>query len=175
HCVEGGFHLGSTPEEIDRNVAELAARGCFYVTLAHLFYRSVATNVNAIPFLSDRLYDFLFPMPDGVGLTDLGRAAVRSLVARRVLVDTSHMSERCAEETFDLLDELDPGRTVPVLASHTGYRFGNERYNLAPPAIERIADRGGVIGVILSIHQAADGLGYPRTLDDSLAVVFRHI
>lgn len=175
HCVEGGFHLGSTPDEVDRNVAELAARGCFYVTLAHLFYRSVATNVNAIPFLPDRLYDRVFPMPEGVGLTDLGRAAVRALVARRVIVDISHMSERSAAETFDLLDELDPRRTVPVLASHAGYRFGDDRYNLDPQTIELIAERGGVIGILLAIHQAADGLGYPRNLDDSLAVVYRHV
>jgi microsomal dipeptidase-like Zn-dependent dipeptidase len=175
HCVEGGFHLGATPDEVERNVAELAARGCFYVTLAHLFYRSLATNANAIPFLSDRVYDFLFPMPEGVGLTELGRAAVRALVRRRVLVDVSHMSETGLEETFELLDEIDPRQTVPVIASHAGYRFGGERYNLSAETIERIAARGGVVGVILSIHQAADGLGYPRKLDDSLAVVYRHV
>src|SRR5689334_13838568 len=27
HCVEGGFHLGSTPDEVDANVRELARRG----------------------------------------------------------------------------------------------------------------------------------------------------
>jgi microsomal dipeptidase-like Zn-dependent dipeptidase len=175
HCVEGGFHLGGAAEEIDRNVAELAARGCFYVTLAHLFYRSLATNVNAIPFLPDWVYDLLFPMPDDVGLTELGRAAVRSLVRHRVLIDLSHMREPGLDESFALLDQLDPERTVPVIASHAGYRFGSDRYNLSPETIERIADRDGVIGVILSIHQAADGLGYPRNLDDSLAVVFRHV
>ncbi len=94
HCVEGGFHLGGTSEEVDRNVAELARRGCFYVTVAHLFYRSVATNVNAIPFLPDRVYRFLFPMPEGVGLTALGRAAVTALVRERVLIDSSTPTAR---------------------------------------------------------------------------------
>jgi microsomal dipeptidase-like Zn-dependent dipeptidase len=175
HCVEGGFHLGANPEEIDRNVAELAARGCFYVTLAHLFYRSLATNVNAIPFVPDRVYDLLFPMPAGVGLTDLGRAAVRALVREGVIVDLSHMSETCLGQTLTLLDELDPDRTVPVIASHSGYRFGRDPYNLSAETIERIASRDGVVGVILSIHQTADGLGYPRNLDDSLAVIYRHV
>jgi len=54
HCVEGGFHLGAEPDEVAANIAALAARGVRYVTLAHLFYRRVATNAPAIPFLPDR-------------------------------------------------------------------------------------------------------------------------
>lgn len=175
HCVEGGFHLGGTPEEIDRNVADLAARGCFYVTVAHLFYRAVATNVNAIPFLPDRVYRFLFPMPDGVGLAPLGRALVTALVRERVLVDLSHMDQRALDETFALLDELDPEREVPVIASHTAYRFGENAYNLSAGTIERIAERNGVVGLILAEHQAADGLGDTDRLEDALAVLYRHI
>jgi microsomal dipeptidase-like Zn-dependent dipeptidase len=175
HCVEGGFHLGSSPEEIDRNAAELAKRGCFYVTVAHLFYRSVATNVNAIPFLPTRVYRFLFPMPDGVGLTSLGRAAVTALVRERVLVDVSHMDQAALDDTFALLDELDPGREVPVIATHTGHRFGADPYNLSDETFERIVARGGVAGLILAEHQAADGLGHTQDLEDSLAVLYRHI
>jgi len=44
HCVKGGFHLRRTQESITANVAELARRGVGYVTLAHLFYRRIATN-----------------------------------------------------------------------------------------------------------------------------------
>ncbi len=161
HCVEGGFHLGPTPEEIDANVTELAKRGCLYITLAHLFYRSVATNVNAIPFLPTSIYDRFFPMPPDTGLTDLGRAAVRAMVRERVIVDLSHMAERAIAEALDLLDELDPGREAPVIASHAGYRFGHDRYNLAPPTLERIAERDGIVGLILATHQAAEGLGHP--------------
>jgi microsomal dipeptidase-like Zn-dependent dipeptidase len=175
HCVEGGFHLGATPEEVDLNVAELARRGCFYVTVAHLFYRSVATNVNAIPFLPDRIYRFLFPMPEGVGLTALGRAVITALVRERVLVDVSHMDEPALDDTFALLDELDPGREVPVIASHTAYRFGDDPYNLAAETFERIVARDGVAGLILAEHQATDGLGHTESIEDSLAVLFRHI
>ena len=175
HCVEGGFHLGGTSEEVDRNVAELARRGCFYVTVAHLFYRSVATNVNAIPFLPDRVYRFLFPMPEGVGLTALGRAAVTALVRERVLVDVSHMDQTALDDTFALLDELDPDREVPVIATHTAYRFGDDPYNLTAETFERIVARGGVAGLILAEHQAADGLGHTDSIEDALAVLFRHI
>jgi len=48
HCIEGGFHLGATPEEITRHVHELADRGVMYITLAHLFWRRVATNAPAL-------------------------------------------------------------------------------------------------------------------------------
>jgi microsomal dipeptidase-like Zn-dependent dipeptidase len=175
HCLEGAYHLGATPEEIDRSVAELAGRGCAYITIAHLFYRSFATNVNAIPFLPDGIYNLFFPMPDGVGLTELGRAAIRAMVRERVLVDVSHMSQLALDDTFALLDELDPGMETPVLATHIGYRFGDEPYNVSEATVRRIAARGGLMGLILARHQAADGLARPHSLEDSIALLCRHI
>ena len=77
---------------------------------------------------------------------------------RRVLIDLSHMSERSLGDTFDLLDELDPGRTTPVFATHAGYRFGTQEYMLATPTIERIKERDGVVGLIFAQHQLYDGL-----------------
>lgn len=176
HCVEGGFHLGGSPESIDRAVTELARRGTLYITLAHLIFRGVATNSNAIPFLADPIYHALFPQPRA-GLTELGRAAVRAMVRERVLVDVTHMSRRAFDETLALLDALDPDRTVPVIASHAAYRFGADRYNLSDSEVRRIAARDGVIGLILAEHQAANGLRWRHTrkLDDSLEIVFSHL
>jgi membrane dipeptidase len=64
-----------------------------------------------------------------------------------------------------------------VLASHVGYRFGEQEYNLSERTVRRIAERDGVIGVILSEHQAADGLRrrHTRSLRHSLPIVFRHL
>src|SRR4051812_1092023 len=116
HCVEGGFHLGDRPEHIAANVAELAARGVAYVTVAHLFFRQVAANAPALPFLADdAAYEQLFPQPPGVGLTALGEAAVRAMMANGVLVDLSHMRTDAVLETLDLMDAIDPERTVPVI------------------------------------------------------------
>src|SRR4029453_2004741 len=106
HCIEGGFHLGATPADVDRNVTELAGRGVRYVTLAHLFWRQVATNAPAIPFLSDGLYNTIFPQPAGAGLTDLGEAAVRAMYRERILIDVSHMRQDALDETFTLVEEL---------------------------------------------------------------------
>ena len=175
HCVEGGYHLGGTVDQVDANVTALAARGCAYITLAHLFFRNVATNVNAIPFLPERVYDFLFPMPPGVGLAALGTAAVKAMVRERILVDLSHMSQEALDQTFALLDELDPERTVPVIASHVTYRFGHDRYNVSDETIQRIVDRGGVMGLILAEHQAADGFPATKTLEQSVDLLCRHI
>lgn len=174
HCVEGGFHLGATPADVERAVCELASRGVAYITIAHLVYRLVATNSNAIPFLPDFAYNLLFPQPQ-IGLTELGRTAVTAMVEQGILIDLSHMSERAYADTFSLLDRLDPDRRVPLLASHVGYRFGRQDYNLTTATIERIAARDGVIGLILAEHQAADGLPHPHSIDDSIDLLCRHI
>jgi microsomal dipeptidase-like Zn-dependent dipeptidase len=176
HCVEGGFHLGGTPEAVDSAVTTLAQRGVAYVTLAHLFFRSVATNAPAIPFIPDRLYRAIFRQPD-VGLTALGRAALRAMVRERVLVDLSHMDQQALDKTFELLDEIDPGQTVPVIATHSGYRFGRQSYNLDDATLKRIAERQGVVGLIMAEHQATDGLRTSRTrsFEESVQVICSHI
>ena len=177
HCIEGGFHLGATPEEVDAHVTELARRGVAYVTLAHLFWRQVATNAPALPFLSDRWYDRLFPQPAGAGLTALGEAAVRAMVREKVLVDVSHMREDALAETLDLLDDLDPA--FPVIASHAGVRFpaSRQHYQLAEATVRRIAAHDGVVGLILAQHQLNDGVrdAPARTLEESVAVIGDHI
>lgn len=82
HCVEGGFLLGSSAEAVDDAVAQLARLGIAYITLAHLFWRHIATNEPAVPFLGSRPYRRLFPQPE-VGLTELGRTAIRAMVRER--------------------------------------------------------------------------------------------
>jgi microsomal dipeptidase-like Zn-dependent dipeptidase len=184
HCIEGGFHLGSTPEEVAEHVAELAERGVRYVTLAHLFWRQVATNAPAIPFLSDRAYDVVFHQPDDVGLTDLGVAAVKAMHEHRVLVDVSHMREKAIHQTLDLLDDLDRAREpgappTPVIASHVAFRFeeDGQAYNLSGDTVKRIAERGGVVGIIFARHQLDEGVpSVPGSgLDRSVGVIVEHI
>jgi microsomal dipeptidase-like Zn-dependent dipeptidase len=182
HCIEGGFHLGATPEEVTTHVHELADRGVLYITLAHLFWRRVATNAPALPFLPDAVYNAVFPQQKDAALSALGEAAVRAMYERKVLVDISHMREDAIRETFALIEALDAqtGRDAleyPVIASHAGYRFGGQQYNVSDHTIVKIAARGGVVGLIFAQHQMNDGLrrGETKTLDESVAVLARHI
>ena len=174
HCVEGGFHLGATRREIEAAVDGLARRGVTYVTLAHLIYREIAANANAFPFLTDGLFRLLFPQPRK-GLSALGRAAVEAMVRDHVLVDVAHMSDHALHDTLNLLDRLDPARRVAVIASHSAYRFGRNRYNLDETAVRRIVERGGVIGLILAEKMLLDGDArrQTRSLEESAAVIRR--
>jgi microsomal dipeptidase-like Zn-dependent dipeptidase len=157
HAIEGGFQLGETEAEVRANVRALASRGVAYVTVAHLFWRAVATNAPALPFLPDWLYHFVFPQPD-IGLSPLGAATVEAMAEEGILIDISHMSERGIEDVFGLLDRRDPERTVPVLATHIAYRFGKAEYCVSERTVSRVAERGGVLGCILCEHWIGDGL-----------------
>ncbi len=182
HSVEGGFHLGGTISKIDGRVAELAKRGVAYITLAHLFWRQVATNAPAIPFIPDSLYARLFPQPETPGLTALGREAVRAMYEHGVLIDISHMRQDAIDETFALLRDLDKEHNTkpedfPVIATHAGWRFGKQAYMLSPETIKGIKDRDGVIGLIMARHQLNDGLPDPKSDDPAhtVQIVRRHI
>ena len=163
HCIEGGMHLGADEELIAARVAELARKGVAYITLAHLFYRGVATNAPALPMLSDRQYNAIFCQPKGGGLSSIGEAAVRAMYDHGVLIDVSHMRQDALDETFQLLEQLDEAKGAnpkdfPVIATHAGYRFGDQAYMLGEDTIREIARRDGVIGLIMAQHQLNDGL-----------------
>lgn len=175
HCLEGGVDLGDSTDEIERNVAELKRRGVAYITLAHLFYRQVATNTPAIPFLPGRVYNWVFRQPKGTGLAERGRAAVEAMARNGILIDLAHMRADSLGEAFEILDDVAP--EMPVINSHAGYRFGKQEYMLDAPTIERIAKRRGVVGLILAQHQLNDGIRKKdtKTFDESFEVIRRHI
>lgn len=174
HAVEGGFLVGDTIPKIQANIRALARRGVAYVTVAHLFFRKVATNAPALPFLGDKTYECLFPEP-ATGLCNLGIAAVEAMVDNGVLVDVTHMSERAIDDTLALLDRIDPERHVPLIATHSACSFGKLQYNISNRHIEAIAERKGVVGLIACRHYMSDGLPAPQTFDDSMHIIYRHI
>jgi microsomal dipeptidase-like Zn-dependent dipeptidase len=174
HCLEGGVDLGSSPDTIERNVKELKRHGVAYITLAHLFYRQVATNAPAIPFLPDDVYRRVFPQPRDVGLTERGRAAVEAMARNRIIVDLAHMSGHSIKEALEILDAVAPD--IPVINSHAGYRFGTQEYMLDAATIERIAKRRGVVGLIMAQHQLNDGVSKrEHRFDDSFKVICEHV
>jgi microsomal dipeptidase-like Zn-dependent dipeptidase len=176
HTIEGGFHTGHDAPSIAANVAALARRGVAMIAPAHLIYRGVATNAPAFPFLPDWLYHVLFRQPE-TGLSPLGEALVRAMVREGQIVDVTHMSPRALQDTFALLDELDPGRRVPVIASHIACRFGHLEYSITDETIARVAERGGALGVLFCDHFVRDGLRRRKvtTLEESVDLMARHI
>jgi microsomal dipeptidase-like Zn-dependent dipeptidase len=179
HCVEGGFHLGPDAEAIDEKIRRLAEQGVIYVTLAHLFFRQVASNAPAIPFLPDADYERVFPQAPGIGLTELGRAAVKAMHKHKVLIDISHMRQDAIDDTFALVEQLDEETggdplDFPLIATHIGMRDagpGEQTYNLSAETATRVQARGGLIGLIASQHQ----LGSTSDAAESEAVLARHL
>jgi microsomal dipeptidase-like Zn-dependent dipeptidase len=175
HAIEGGFYIGSDAEVISENVSRLADAGVAYITVAHLFFRQVATNAPAIPFLADPVYRALFPQPRK-GLTEIGKAVITAMTKHHILIDISHMSAESIDDTIALLDELDPTNEIPLFASHSACQaFSGAEYNLSDDHIRAIARRRGVVGLIACDHWMTRGLPDAKTPADTVATIFRHI
>jgi microsomal dipeptidase-like Zn-dependent dipeptidase len=179
HCVEGGFQVGEDVAKLDERVQWLSQQGVLYITVAHLFYRRVATEAPAIPTFTDQEFLRLFAQPDDVGLTDLGEKLIEAMYRHKVLIDISHMSERAVRETFELVESLegaDDKTKYPIIATHVGMRSAGpaaraQEYNLADDTARKIAERAGVIGLISAQHQ----LGDTQTDAQSAALLKTHL
>jgi microsomal dipeptidase-like Zn-dependent dipeptidase len=175
HAIEGGFQIGDTTEEVRANARVLAELGVAYVTVAHLFFRAVATNAPALPFLPDRVYNWAFPQ-HGEGLTERGCEVVHALVDEGILIDITHMRRQSIADVFSLLDARDPGKQIPVMATHMAYRFGKLEYCFDDATVMRVAERGGVLGCILCDHYITSGLsGIEHSFEGSVEALARHI
>ena len=175
HAIEGGFHIGDESAQVQGNVATLAQRGIAYITVAHLFFRQVATNAPALPFLSDGIYNHVFEQDNDEGLTPLGRELVHAMIDEGILVDLTHMRAQSIRDVFALLDERDPDNEIPVIATHMAYRFGGLEYSFDDDTVKRIAARGGLLGLILCQHYITSGLDVPESFEGSVQALCRHI
>ncbi len=179
HCVEGGFQLGEDAAKLDERVRWLSQQGVLYITVAHLFYRRMATEAPAIPAFTDQQFLELFPEPEHVGLTELGENLIEAMYRHKILIDISHMSERAVRETFELVERLEGNSAktdYPIIATHVGMRSAGpaaraQEYNLADGTARKIAERGGVIGLIGAQHQ----LGDARSEVESASLVKAHL
>jgi microsomal dipeptidase-like Zn-dependent dipeptidase len=175
HAIEGGFQLGRDPAEVRTNVQTLAGMGVAYVTVAHLFFRDVATNAPALPFLPDRVYNFAFPQAKTLGLTALGHEVIDAMVDEGILIDITHMRTQSIRDVFAQLDARDRAKEIPVIATHMAYRFGRLEYSFDDDTVKEVAARGGVLGCILCEHYMTSGLSSANSLEGSLETVCRHI
>jgi membrane dipeptidase len=76
------------------------------------------------------------------GLTANGREIVAACNDRGLMIDVSHMSDRATAETLS-------ASRAPVLASHSNaWALAPTARNLRPELLTRIADAGGLVGVM---------------------------
>jgi membrane dipeptidase len=76
-----------------------------------------------------------------IGLTDKGRAWVREMEARRMIIDLAHASAKTIDDVLAIA-------TRPVVVSHTGVKGTcNNNRNLTDDQIRAIAAKGGLIGI----------------------------
>ncbi len=178
HAIEGGFHVGDGARDVRAHVRALADLGVAYITVAHLFFRQVATNAPALPFLPDGVYNTLFHQPRAEGLTPLGSELVEAMVDEGILVDITHMRAESIRDVLALLDARGPGGTdgeIPVIATHMAYRFGGLEYSFDDDTVMRVAARGGLLGLILCQHYITSGIDVPATFAGSVQALCCHI
>ena len=140
--VEGAHALEGRAER----VPELWRRGVRFMSLTHL--SNNALGGSSFPGMGDR------------PLTPHGREVLDEMARIGMPVDVAHASLRTLAEILE-------HRSARPMCSHTGVRAqGGGWRNLGDPALRKIADRGGVVGIIFATVYLGG-----RTADD----VVRHV
>lgn len=140
HMLEGAHHLGENVEHLDK----LFARGVASVTLTHFYDNGFAPPVFPFPEYVQRFGCFEGDRDLTLGLSKQGFKLVERMLSLGMLIDITHCTPMVRRQVFDIV-----GTDAPLLASHVGaYEINPNPYNLENWEMERIADTGGVIGVI---------------------------
>jgi membrane dipeptidase len=169
HSVEGAHSLDG---DLD-NLPKLFDRGVAYLTLAH-FYENEAVHP-------------VFPYPESVqigkcfrggrnpalGLKKFGEEVIEEMVRLGMILDITHCTPPARKCIYDIV-----GNELPIIASHIGaYEINPSPYNLKDWELKKIADTGGVVGVIfmnywLMPHETKRGLNFiARTIKHFVDVV----
>lgn len=128
--MENAYPLGPSIDQVPL----WAERGVRYVGLTHMGHNQFGGSSNPSTALGDA--------PEDAGLTELGRALVKSLNDHGILVDISHVGKRSMLEAVQL-------SRAPIIASHSGAsgRYENAR-NLDDEQLKAIRDNGGVAQMV---------------------------
>lgn len=157
HAVEGGHSLDG---EL-RNLNTLFERGVAYLTLAHFFENEIGYPCYPWPESIQHFNWFQGQRNIALGLKPFGEDVVERMVELGMLIDISHCTPAARARIYDIV-----GDRAPLAASHVGvYDINPDPYNLKDWEIRRIAEGGGVIGVIfmnfwLMPRESARGLNF---------------
>ena len=98
-----------------------------------------------------------------VGLSDFGKDVIRTMDSLGMMIDVSHTGLKTIEDILQITDK-------PIIATHSGVRAILDHYrNLYDEQIIKIAESGGVIGVVFYPPFLTDG----RTA--TIGTVIKHI
>jgi membrane dipeptidase len=151
HTLEGGHHLAGDAA----NVARFHARGVAMLTLAHFYPNGIAPPVDGVPPAHKHLGCFRGPKDLGATLTPLGHEVVEEMLRLGMLVDLTHCTPPARTAVLERA-----GTRRPLVMSHVGAGSINPNpMNPTPDEVRRIADTGGVIGVIAMGYWLTGGEG----------------
>jgi membrane dipeptidase len=120
--VEGAHALDGKLENLDR----LYDAGIRMMAPTHFFDNDIAGSAHG---------------RNKTGLTEKGRAMIRRMEQKHILLDLAHASDQTITDALAM-------STRPVLVSHTGVKGTcNNRRNLSDAQLRAIAAKGGVIGI----------------------------
>jgi len=161
HAIEGGHALGGNPAALD----ELARRGVAMITVSHFFSKGLGSAGNAFPFFPDA--NSRWPHQ---GLTELGLTVVGRMQELGIIVDVSHGTCATVESILRHV-------SCPIVATHSSARtLGDHPYSLYDEHIQEIAQRGGIVGVIIMPYWLSNFGGEAEavasgTLDDVVRTI----
>ena len=116
HALEGNL----------QNLDKLYDAGFRMIGLAHFFDNEFAGSAHGV---------------QKHGLTPMGEELIKTLEARRMMVDLSHASSTTINDVLKIAKR-------PVLVSHTGVKGTcNNNRNLSDAQLQAIAKNGGLIGI----------------------------
>ena len=120
--IEGAHALDGKLENLD----VLFDRGYRMMSPSHFFDNDIAGSSAGV---------------DKSGLSEKGRAMIRRMESKRMIVDLAHASPRTIDDVLAIA-------TRPVVVSHTGLKATcNNNRNLSDAQIQAVAKNGGLIGI----------------------------
>ncbi len=168
HCIEGGHSIDGNLD----NLEALFERGVAYMTLAHFFENEIVHPCYPWPESMQKFGCFQGERDISQGLKPFGEQVVEKMVDMGMLIDVSHCTPPARKRIYEIV-----ANRAPILATHVGaYEVNPDPYNLKDWELKKIADGGGVVGVIfmnywLMPHETKRGINFiTRTLDHFIRV-----
>ncbi len=163
HAIEGGHCIDGKLE----NLRAFYERGVAYLVLAHFFANEIVNPVFPWPEKIQKFGCFQGERDITLGLTAFGEQVVEMMVEMGMLIDVSHCTPTARARIYEIV-----ANRRPILATHVGaYEINPSPYNLKDWELKKIADSGGVAGVIfmnywLMPHETNRGLNFiARTIE----------